>query len=101
VIRASTNAAELAAGSVRWLRVLPMRWQAGLPYAVASGQLASCADALATRANYTLAVSPQLRNRLSRDVALARRALAAGAGRDQVEELPVVATRIATALGSG
>ncbi|MGN6474519.1 MAG: FUSC family protein, partial [Mycobacteriales bacterium] len=99
VIRAATAAAELAAGSVRWLRVLPPRWQAGLPYAVASAQLAAGVDEWGAIVQHTL--SPELRQRLARDVTAARRALAADAGRDQVEQLPVVATRIATALAAG
>lgn len=94
-IRESTRAAELASGSVRWLRALPARWQAGLPYAVASGELAGCASGLASRAPE---LSAEIRAQVSRDVTAARRALATDASRDQVAALPATAGRIATAL---
>lgn len=98
VIRDSTAAAERAAGAVRWLRVAPRQWQRGLPYAVASGELAGCAQSLAAMPNHLLAFRDGARAQLSSDVTAARRALGAGAGPEQVAALPVVASRIASAL---
>jgi hypothetical protein len=99
VIRSSTGAAERAAGSVRWLRVLPARWQRGLPYALASGQLARCADGLTGLPHHALDLTPELRRQLSLDVTVARRALAADASSEDVAALGAVTTRIASALG--
>jgi hypothetical protein len=97
-VRAAVRTAEPTAGSVRWLRVLPLRWRAGLPYAVASRELATCAEGPMALAEHRLALSGEDRRRLSSDVTSARRALAADATSVQVGELPVLTRRIAAVL---
>lgn len=98
VIRESTGAAQLAAASLQWLGVLPARFGAGLHFAVATRELAGCADELAGLPGHRLSLPDEIRQRLARDVTVARRALARDAAAEQVAELPVVAARIARDL---
>jgi hypothetical protein len=98
LIRDSTRAAELAAGSVRWQRVLPARMRTGLPYAEASGELARGAADVAALPERRLALSVEARMSLAADVTAARRALARDAAKKDVADLPVIAKRIAAAF---
>lgn len=98
VIHESTTAAELAAGSVRWLRVLPSWWHTALAYADASGELAVGAANVAALPGQRLELSAEARSSLTGDVTAARRALASDAPHQRVADLPVLARRIAAAL---
>jgi hypothetical protein len=99
LIRECARTAELAAGAVRWQRVMPPSWRGGLPYAAASRDLVDCAKRFARLPGHRLAMSEETRLQLERDLTEVRRALSGDATREQVAELPSVSRRIAVAIG--